>query len=111
MPHQVVKCGGIERALRLLELIRVKFKPGKSTRRDLVRWVMEEFGCSRATGYRTANAAIDVLGLDTREEALDALATAPAKNGHAPHANLGGGGFLTDRYVSGSGLQLRTSRG
>jgi hypothetical protein len=64
-------CGGIERGLRVIGLVCSKFKPGKTSRRELVRFIQEEFECSRATAYRTASAAIDVMGLVTREEDLD----------------------------------------
>jgi hypothetical protein len=102
-------CGGIERGLRVIGLVCSKFRPGKTSRRELVRFIQEEFECSRATAYRTASAAIDVMGLVTREEDLDIQATAPARHGSAPHACAGGG--YSDRYVTGFGLQIRTAEG
>jgi hypothetical protein len=62
-------------ALRAMKIIQAKHRPYKTTRREICGWMQAEFECSRATAYRLAAAAIDVLELSLDEDAPDAVMT------------------------------------
>jgi hypothetical protein len=61
-------------ALRAMRIIQQRLVAYRSTRHDVMLWMLEEFHCSRATAYRLAAAAIDVLELSLAEDAPDVVA-------------------------------------
>jgi hypothetical protein len=60
-----VRCS-FECALRAISLIKARFRKGM-TRGDVAELMRDEFRFSRATSYRYAAAAIDLLGLEVDE--------------------------------------------
>jgi hypothetical protein len=61
-------------ALRTMRIVQQRLVPYKTTRKDVMLWMLEEFQCSSATAYRFAAAAIDVLELSLAEDAPDVIA-------------------------------------
>jgi len=54
----------IANVLRLAEMIRRRYRPGRTTLQQLVLLIALETDCSRATAYRWAAEFTDALGLE-----------------------------------------------